>query len=44
MFDTYFDAEPGDLDDRVLARHPFLPSWQEQSPYVQTISFMASLV
>ena len=37
MFDTYFDAEPGDLDDRVLARHPFLPSWQEQSPYVHTM-------
>lgn len=44
MFDTYFDAEPGDLDDQVFNHHPFLPSWQEQSPYVQSISFMASLV
>lgn len=44
MFDTYFDAEPGDLDNQVFDHHPFPHSWQEQPPYVQSICFMASLV
>lgn len=44
MFDTYFDAEPGDLDNQVFDHHPFPHSWQEQPPYVQSICFIASLV